>query len=143
YVLRQWSLEIRPELLKKQRTSCAKDKHLVRYTQAEKQKAVEAMLLHGIPDYKGAAQYGVTRASLYNWRQRLLGRNGVVPMSKKADPVEQSWVKESLEVDIVDLWQQIHRLRMERDALEEAAELLKSGRHQSDSSGKPRKSRGD
>lgn len=44
YVLRQWILEFRLELLKKQSTSCAKDKHLVRYTQAEKQKAVEAML---------------------------------------------------------------------------------------------------
>lgn len=61
YVLRRWILEIRPELLKKQRTPCAKDKPLVRYTQAEKQEAVEAMLLHGIPDYKVAAQYGVSR----------------------------------------------------------------------------------
>lgn len=125
YVLRQWILEIRPELLKKQRTSCAKDKHLVRYTQAEKQKAVEAMLLHGIPDYKVAAQYGVSRAALYNWKQRLLGRDGVVPMNKKAAPVEQSGVKESLEAEIADLQQQIHRLQMERDALEKAAELLK------------------
>ena len=125
YVLRRWILEIRPELLKKQRTSCAKDKHLVRYTQAEKQKVAEAMLLHGIPDYKVAAQYGVSRAALYNWKQRLLRRNGVVPMNKKADPIEQSRVKESLEAEIADLQQQIHRLQMERDALEKAAELLK------------------
>lgn len=125
YVLRRWILEIRPELLKKQSTSCAKDKHLVRYTQAEKQKAVEAMLLHGIPDYKVSAQYGVSRAALYNWKQRLLGRNGVVPMNKKADPVTQSRVKESLEAEIADLQQQIHRLQMERDALEKATELLK------------------
>lgn len=46
-------------------------------------------------------------------------------MSKKADPVEQSRIKESLEAEIVDLQQQIHRLQMERDALEKAAELLK------------------
>ena len=107
----------------KQSTSCAKDKHLVRYTQAEKQKAVEAILLHGIPDYKVAAQYGVSRAALYSWKQRLLGRNGVVPMNKKAGPVAQSRVKESLEAEIADLQQQIHRLQMERDALEKATEL--------------------
>ena len=121
-------MEICPELLKKQRTSCAKDKHLVRYTQAEKQKAVEAMLLHGIPDYKVAAQYGVSRAALYNWKQRLLGRNGVVPMSKKADPVEQSRSKESLEEESADLQQQIHRLRMERDALEKVQIVTVTGR---------------
>ena len=102
YVQRRWILEIRPELLEKQRPSCAKSKHLVRYTQTEKQKAVEAMLLHGIPDYKVAAQYGVSRAALYNWKQRFLGKNEVVPMNKEANPVEQSQIKESLEAEIAD-----------------------------------------
>ena len=65
-------------------------------------------------------------------------------MDKKADSIEQSQVKESIEAEIADLKQQIYRLQMERDALEKAAELLKkSGRHQSDSSGKRRKGRGD
>ena len=48
------------------------------------------MLVQGIPDYKVAVQYGVSRAILYNWMQRLLGRDKVVPMKKKADSVEQS-----------------------------------------------------
>ena len=65
----------------------AKERHLVRYTQEPKQ---EAMLVQGIPDYKVAVQYGVSRAILYNWMQRLLGRDKVVPMKKKADSVEQS-----------------------------------------------------
>lgn len=107
----------------KQRTSCAKDKHLVRCTQTEKQKAVEAILLHGIPDYMVAAQYGDSRAALYNWKQLLLRSNEVVPMNKKADPVQQSRVKESLEAEIADLQQQIRRLQMKWDALEKAAEL--------------------
>lgn len=125
YVLKRWILEIRPELLEKHRASCTESKHLVRYTQEQKQEAVEAMLIHGIPDYKVAAQYGVSRATLYNWKRRLLGRSGVVQMDKKADPIEQSQVKESLEAEIADLKQQIYRLQMERDALEKAAELLK------------------
>ena len=95
-----------------------------RYTQEQKQEAVEAMLVQGIPDYKVAAQYGVSRAALYNWKQRLLGRDKVVPMKKKANPVEQSREKESLEAEIADLQQQIYRLQMERDALEKAAEEL-------------------
>ena len=125
YVLRRWILETRPELLEKERKPCPKDGHLVRYTQEQKQEAVEAMLVQGIPDYKVAARYGVSRAALYNWKQQLLGRDKVVPMKKKADPVEQSREKESLEAEIADLQQQIHRLQMERDALEKAAELLK------------------
>lgn len=125
YVLRRWILETRPELLEKERKSCPKDGHLVRYTQEQKQEAVEAMLVQGIPDYKAAARYGVSRAALYNWKQRILGRDKVVPMKKKANPVEQSREKESLEAEIADLQQQIRRLQMERDALEKAAELLK------------------
>lgn len=125
YVLRRWILETRPELLEKERKPCPKDGHLVRYTQEQKQEAVEAMLVQGIPDYKVAARYGVSRAALYNWKQRLLGRDKVVPMKKKANPVEQSREKESLEAEIADLQQQIRRLQMERDALEKAAELLK------------------
>ena len=87
-----------------------RDKHLIRYTQEQKQEAVEATLIHGIPDYKVAAQYGVSRATLYNWKRRLLGRSGVVQMDKKADSIEQSQVKESLEAEIADLKQQIYRL---------------------------------
>lgn len=44
-------------------------------------------------------------------------------MNKKADPVQQSRVKESLEAEIADLQQQIRRLQMKWDALEKAAEL--------------------
>lgn len=83
------------------------------------------MLVQGIPDYKVAARYGVSRAALYNWKQQLLGRDKVVPMKKKADPVKQSREKESLEAEIADLQQQIRRLQMERDAPEKAVELLK------------------
>lgn len=101
------------------------------------------MLVQGISDYKVAVRYGVSRAALYNWKQRLLGRDKVAPMKKKTDPVEQSREKESLEAEIADLQQQIYRLQMERNALEKAAEIPKSRRHKFDSSGKPRKSRGD
>jgi putative transposase len=44
YVLRHWILEIRPERFKKGTSTCTKEQHLVKYTQEEKQAAVEAML---------------------------------------------------------------------------------------------------
>lgn len=89
-MLRCWILKTRPDLLEKGRKPYPKDGHLARYTQEQKQEAVEAMLVQGIPDYKVAVRYGVSRAILYNWMQRLLGRDKVVPMKKKADSVEQS-----------------------------------------------------
>lgn len=96
-------LETRPELLENVRKPCPKDGHLVRYTQEQKQEAVEAVLIQGIPDYKVVARYGVSRAALYKWKQQLLGRDKVVPMRKKANPVEQSREKESLKAEIADL----------------------------------------
>lgn len=129
YVLRKWILEIRPELLKKEASTCAKEHHLVRYTQEEKQAAVEAMVVDGIPDYKVAAQYGVSRVTLYNWKQRLLGRNGRVSMTKACNSAQNvatnGATKEALEAEIINLQEQIRHLQMERDALEKATELLK------------------
>lgn len=83
------------------------------------------MLVDGIPDYKVAAQYGVSRAALYNWKQRLLRRDGIVSMPKETGTVQADATKEELEAEITKLQQQIHRLKMERDALEKATELLK------------------
>ena len=65
YVLRRWLLETRPKLPEKERKPCQKDGHLVRYTQEQKQAAVEAMLVQGTPNYKVATRYSVSRATLY------------------------------------------------------------------------------
>ena len=79
----------------------------------------------GMPDYKVAAQYGVSRATLYNWKQRLLGKECALSVKKEAKNMESDITKESMEAEIVNLQQQIRLLRMERDALEKASELLK------------------
>ncbi len=81
-MLKRWILEIRPELLEKHRASCTESKHLVRYTQEQKQEAVEAMLIHGIPDYKVTAQCCVSRATPYNLKRRLLVRSVVTQIAK-------------------------------------------------------------
>lgn len=132
YVLRKWILEINPALLNRKSSSCDSEKTLVRYSQEEKLAAVEAMLVDGVPDYKVAAQYGVCRATLYNWKKQLLGKDAIAAIAKKARTVEAdtgtvctTGTKEALEAEIASLQAQIRYLQMERDALEKAAELLK------------------
>lgn len=132
YVLRKWILEINPALLNRKSSSCDSKITLVRYSQEEKLAAVETMLVDGVPDYKVAAQYGVCRATLYNWKKQLLGKDAIAAMAKKAETVAEdtgtvctAQTKEALEAEVANLQAQIRYLQMERDALEKAAELLK------------------
>lgn len=129
YVLRKWILEINPSLLNRKASACDSEKPLVRYSQEEKRAAVEVMIVDGIPDYKVAAQYGVSRATLYNWKRQLLGKDAIAAMAKKSTTVIKNastvQIKEALEAEIASLQTQIQYLKMECDALEKVAELLK------------------
>lgn len=131
-VLRQWIMEIKPELLKKYPAPCEKKKSLIIYDQAHKQAVVEAVLIEKIPEYKAAAQYGVSRATIYNWKRKLLGKDGLAAMAKKTEAVvnnpeslQPGKSKAELESEIADLQAQIRHLKMEQDALEKATEILK------------------
>lgn len=85
--------------------------------------------MNGTPDYKIAAQYGVTKAAVYAWKKKLLGK--VPARMKKQDNVppskELSNDKEDLKAEVKSLQAEIHRLKMERDILEKAAEIVKKG----------------
>ena len=131
-VLRQWIMETKPELLKKYPAPCKKKKSLIIYDQAQKQAVVEAVLIDKIPEYKVAAQYGVSRATIYNWKHKLLGKDGLAAMAKKSEVIvknpeslQSGKSKAELESEIAELQTQIRYLKMERDALEKAAEILK------------------
>ncbi|MDO4482694.1 MAG: IS3 family transposase [Bacillota bacterium] len=123
--LRQWILEARPELLEESKKSCSKKKALVRCSQEQKQTAVEAMLIGGLPAYKVAAQYGVSKATVFNWKQQVLGRDGMASIKKEMNTVQTDKTKSEMESEIASLKLQIKHLQMERDALEKATELLK------------------
>lgn len=82
------------------------------------------MLTDGVPDYKVAAKYGVSRATLYKWKQCLLKRGGCVSVPKAKNSAQQCATKETLEVEISKL-QKNPALQMETDALEKATEILK------------------
>jgi len=107
---------------------CKSYRELVRCSQEQKQDAVEAWM-NGMPDYKIAAQYGVSKAAVYAWKKKLLGKE-IVRMKKK-DQVrfseELPGNKKELEIEIRKLQAEVHRLKMERDILEKAAEILKKG----------------
>lgn len=132
YVLRKWILERKPILLNKKETSCTHEQKVVKYSQEQKLVAVQTLLVDKIPDYKVAAKYRVCRATLYNWKQQLLRKDEVVSVVQKPTAVAEGIVssqvnknKEDLVTEIASLQAQIQHLRMERDALEKATELLK------------------
>jgi len=108
---------------------CKSGRKLVRCSLEQKQAAVEAWM-NGTPDYKIAAQYGVSKAAVYAWKRQLLGK-APVRMKKKDDPFLSEGLpssKKELESEIKSLQAEIHDLKMERDVLEKAAEIVKKGR---------------
>ena len=124
-LLRQWIMEMSPELLNKRKKTCVQKKSLVIYSKEEKLAAVESMVINGIPDYKVAAQYGVCKSTINNWKQQLLGKDFVVAMPKEPTPIQSNNTTEELHSIIADLQNQIMHLQMERDALKKATEILK------------------
>lgn len=124
----QWVRAAYPDGGKPPVRRCKSDRELVRYTPEQKQAAVEAWM-SGTPDYKIAAQYGVCKATVYNWKKELLGKVSV-RMKKQENTASFEALsdnKEELEAEVKSLQAEIHRLKMERDILEKAAEILKKG----------------
>ena len=124
----QWVRAAYPDGGKPPVRRCKSDRELVRYTPEQKQAAVEAWM-SGTPDYKIAAQYGVCKATVYNWKKELLGKVSV-RMKKQENTASFEALsdnKEELKAEVKSLQAEIHRLKMERDILEKAAEILKKG----------------
>lgn len=104
---------------------------MIKCSQEQKQTAVETILIDGVPGYKVAAQYGVSKATVFNRKRQLLGKDGITSMPPKPDTAQSNESRSELESEIASLKSQIKHLQMERDELEKAAEILKSRRHQS------------
>ncbi len=83
--------------------------------------------LNGTADYRIANEYGISRATLFNWRKELLSR---VPVKMKKEKNPKSSVvlpenEKELQRNITLLKKEISHLKLERDVLEKAAEILK------------------
>ena len=125
--LSQWVRAVHPNGSKVSIKHCKTGRELVRCSLEQKKAAVESCL-EGNPDYKVAAQYGVSKAAIYTWKKQLLGKGPSTCMKKKDEqplPVKLPDDKEKLEAEVESLQAQIYCLQMERDVLEKATEIIK------------------
>jgi len=89
-----------------------------------KQSAVIALCTRPASAQAVADQVGVSRGSLYKWKNQLLGHDAPASMkSKQGTPVSSD--RADLERQLETLQQDIRRLRLEKDVLEKANALLK------------------
>ena len=91
---------------------------------AMKQSAVIALCMRQGSAQSVAQELGVSRPSLYNWKNQLLGHDASASMKRKQDSPPSS-ERAELEQQVEALRQDIRRLRLEQDLLKKANELLK------------------
>jgi len=105
---------------------CKAKPEKIRCSLEEKETAVVSWL-NGTADYKIAYKYDVSRATIFNWREKLLSKEPI-KMKRKKTPKNSEILtddKEKLNRDIQSLKEEIYQLKLERDVLEKAAEILK------------------
>lgn len=89
-----------------------------------KQSAVIALCMRPASAQAVADVVGVSRGSLYKWKNQLLGHESTAPMKRQqAAPASPDRVE--LEHEIEALQRDIRRLQLEKDLLKKANELLK------------------
>ena len=93
-------------------------------TPAMKQSAVIALCMRQGGAQSVAQELGVSRPSLYNWKNQLLGHDAPASMKRKKDSPPDS-ERAELEQQIQALRRDIRRLQIEQDLLKKANELLK------------------
>lgn len=94
------------------------------YNEEQKKAAVIALCSRRGSAESIAEIRGVTRASLYNWKNDLLGKeNAMAKAEKKLQNLPDG--KDQLLSEIATLKEQVQRLKLEKDILEAAAELIK------------------
>jgi transposase InsO family protein/transposase-like protein len=89
-----------------------------------KQSAVIALCMRPASAQAVADDVGVSRGSLYKWKNQLLGHDAPVPMKREQDAPATS-DRAELEQQVEALRRDIRRLQLEKDLLKKANELLK------------------
>jgi transposase InsO family protein/transposase-like protein len=93
-------------------------------TPTAKQSAVIALCMRPASAQAVAEDLGVSRGSLYKWKNQLLSHDVTVSMKRQQEPPACS-DRTELEQKLVTLRQNIRRLQLEKDVLKKANELLK------------------
>lgn len=115
---------------------------MVEYPQEKKEQAVIDLCARNGSAKEVAQRHGVSRVTLYQWRKQLLGEEQKSTIKK--EPTSSSAIANHGETDFAirklieeksirekqvdDLKKSVYRLRLERDILEKAAEILKKMR---------------
>lgn len=115
--LRTWCDELAPGSRKKRVGG-------LKYTQEQKKEAMIALCTRPGSAKDIAIEYGVSRESLYKWKNDLLGKEDSITMSKAEDkPLPDD--KDALLSEIESLKRQIKGLKLEKAVLEGTAEIIK------------------
>lgn len=115
-----WIRDLRPDLCKRLVGSAA----AWSFTPEMKQEAVVALCTRQGAAEDIAQDLGVARETLYNWKNRLLGREAPASMKGKIHPPSDP-EKVRLEQEIAALKGDLRRLQLEHDLLKKASELIK------------------
>lgn len=130
--LRDWIREDLPN----DKKHCIANKTLVKCTQEQKEQAVIRLSAGDGTAKEIAVDFGVTESSLYAWKRRLLSEKEDATMQRKRAPdtattedanipVDLAAEKKALTQQVAELQREIHRLKLERDILEKAGEVIK------------------
>ena len=91
---------------------------------AMKKSAVVALCMRKGSAQSVAQELGVSRPSLYIWKNQLLGHDASAPMKRLQDS-SPNMQRDELEQQLEALRQEIRRLQLEQDLLKKANEILK------------------
>lgn len=111
------------EDVKEHYPSFLKGKKLVQYTQEEKQLAALEVAIRNDSVKKISKMTKASSTSLYNWNKKYVSDE--LNAQIQEDKLEANTEITSLKEEIQRLQKDIYQLRMEKDILEKAAELLK------------------
>lgn len=114
-LLASWIDELEPGLRPKRATG-------KRYTEDQVNNAVVELEARNLPAAAIAAELGVERATLYQWKKRLLGEEAPCRMPK--DDVDLPDDAEELKEQIRELKEQVRKLELKKAILEGTVELL-------------------
>lgn len=121
-LLRDWIRERHPELCKRVVAGVAGPPRPPELKQA----AVIAFCTRKGKAEAIARELGVSRPTLYNWKNQLLGREAPASMKRLPNPPADA-EKAQLEQEIASLKSELQRLQLEHDLLKKASEIIKKG----------------
>lgn len=113
-LLTQWVRELTPQPRKFKKNG-------VNLTQQEKEAAVLTLLTRDRSAHVVADEIGVSRESLYHYKEQLLGKDVSMSIRKKSKDTDVNQLKDQVK----QLQDEIYHLQMQKNILEKAGEIIK------------------